>query len=48
MTSLSTPIPPALPAQPRTWRLPGGLGAWLAGLVILAFLALFLLAPVGS
>ena len=38
----------AQPAIPRAWRLPGGLGAWLAGLVILAFLALFLLAPVGS
>ncbi len=47
MTS-STLNPSAPLAQPRSWRLPGGLGAWLAGLIILAFLGLFLLAPVAS
>src|SRR5579872_7019876 len=46
--TFSTANSPALPAAPRTWKLPGGLGAWLAGLIIFAFLALFLLAPVGS
>jgi iron(III) transport system permease protein len=35
-------------SRSRPFRLPGGAGAWAAGLVILAFLAVFLLVPVGS
>lgn len=44
----TTAAPLALPVPPRAFRLPGGAGAWLAGLVILAFLTLFLLAPVAT
>lgn len=46
--TFSTATASAPLAQARSWRLPGGLGAWLAGLIILAFLGLFLLAPVAS
>lgn len=45
-SSISTAPLPRVTA--RSFRLPGGAGAWLAGLVIFAFLGLFLLAPVGS
>lgn len=45
LSTINSPVPaPSL----RGFRLPGGAGAWLAGGVIAAFLALFLLAPVGS
>ncbi len=44
----STAAPLALPVHPRAFRLPGGAGAWLAGLIILAFLSLFLLAPISA
>ena len=46
LLSAPAPMPPAPPS--RAWALPGGLGAWLAGLIIFAFLAIFLLAPVAS
>ena len=44
----NTLSPSAGPTPTRSWRLPGGLGAWLAGLIILAFLVVFLLAPITS
>ena len=45
----SSAVNPAVPAaRTRTLHLPGGLGAWVAGLAILAFLSLFLIVPVGS
>jgi iron(III) transport system permease protein len=47
MTS-STVNPAVAPARTRPLRLPGGVGAWAAGLAILAFLSLFLIVPVGS
>ena len=39
---------PMVSAGDARLRLKGGLGAWLAGSIILVFLALFLLAPVGA
>ena len=39
---------PSLAMRWRKARLPGGVGAWLAGGIILAFLSLFLFLPVGT
>ena len=47
MTS-TTLSPSGGPAQTRGFSLPGGIGAWISGLTILAFLVIFLLAPVAS
>lgn len=47
MTS-TTLSPSGRPAQTRGFGLPGGIGAWISGLTILAFLVIFLLAPVAS
>lgn len=47
MTS-STAHTQATPPAAQAMHLPGGAGAWLTSLLILAFLVLFLLAPVGS
>lgn len=46
--SVSTTAPTTLAKSSRALRLPGGAGAWLAGLAIAIFLGLFLLAPVIS
>ncbi len=46
--SLSTTAPATPGNSPRAFRLPGGAGAWMAGLAIAIFLGLFLLAPVIS